>query len=85
MKLFEQHNAEFAKKVGYNRAKGTFQRYTDYLNRCMAHIVVEIVSYSDKRLIVRIEQKDMVGNILLTKKELMEGAREMFKGEIPDD
>lgn len=51
----------------------------------MAHIVVEIVSYSDKRLIVRIEQKDMVGNILLTKKELMEGAREMFKGEIPDD
>ena len=27
MKLFEQHNAEFAKKVGYNRAKGTFQRY----------------------------------------------------------
>ena len=51
----------------------------------MAHIVVEIVSYSDKRLIVRIEQKDMVGNILLTKKELMERAREMFKGEIPDD
>ena len=51
----------------------------------MAHIFVEIVSYSDKRLIVRIEQKDMVGNILLTKKELMEGAREMFKGEIPDD
>ena len=37
----------------------------------MAHIVVEIVSYSDKRLIVRIEQKDMVGNILLTKKELI--------------
>lgn len=53
--------------------------------RRMAHIVVEIVSYSDKRLIVRIEQKDMVNNILLTKKELMERAREMFKGEIPDD
>ena len=51
----------------------------------MAHIVVEIVSYSDNRLIVRIEQKDMVNNILLSKKELMEGAREMFKGEIPDD
>ena len=53
--------------------------------RRMAHIVVEIVSYSDKRLIVRIEQKDMVNNILLSKKELMERAREMFKGEIPDD
>ena len=53
--------------------------------RRMAHIVVEIVSYSDNRLIVRIEQKDMVNNILLSKKELMERAREMFKGEIPDD
>ena len=27
LKLFEQHNAEFAKKVGHSRApKGTFQR-----------------------------------------------------------
>ena len=27
LKLFEQNNAEFAKKVGHSRAKGTFQRY----------------------------------------------------------
>ena len=27
LKLFEQHNTEFAKKVGHSRAKGTFQRY----------------------------------------------------------
>lgn len=27
LKLFEQHNVEFAKKVGHSRAKGTFQRY----------------------------------------------------------
>ena len=27
LKLFEQHNTEFAKKVGLSRAKGTFQRY----------------------------------------------------------
>ena len=27
LKLFEQYNAEFAKKVGHSRAKGTFQRY----------------------------------------------------------
>lgn len=27
LKLFEQHNAEFEKKVGYNRAQGTFARY----------------------------------------------------------
>lgn len=27
LKLFDQHNSEFAKKVGYSRAKGTFQRY----------------------------------------------------------
>ena len=27
LKLFEQHNMEFAKKVGHSRAKETFQRY----------------------------------------------------------
>jgi len=27
LKLFEQHNAEFAKKVGHSRARGTFSRY----------------------------------------------------------
>lgn len=27
LKLFEQHNCEFAKKVGHSRAKGTYQRY----------------------------------------------------------
>ena len=27
LKLFEQHNAEFAKKVGHSRAQGTFARY----------------------------------------------------------
>lgn len=27
LKLFVQHNSEFAKKVGYGRARGTFQRY----------------------------------------------------------
>lgn len=27
LKLFEQHNSEFAKKVGHSRAKVTFQRY----------------------------------------------------------
>lgn len=27
LNLFEQHNSEFAKKVGHSRAKGTFQRY----------------------------------------------------------
>ena len=27
LKLFEQHNVEFSKKVGHSRAKGTFQRY----------------------------------------------------------
>lgn len=53
--------------------------------RRMAHIVVEIVSYSDSRLIVRAEQKDLVNDKFLTKKELAERVRDMFKGEIPDD
>lgn len=53
--------------------------------RRMAHIVVEIVSYSEGRLIVRAEQKDLVNDKFLTKKELTERVRDMFKGEIPDD
>jgi len=32
LKLFEQHNAEFAKKVGHCRAKGTFTRYQTVCN-----------------------------------------------------
>lgn len=35
LKLFEQHNSEFVKKVGYSRAQGTFQRYkTVYKHLC---------------------------------------------------
>lgn len=36
-------------------------------------------------IIVRAEQKDLVNDKFLTKKELTERVREMFKGEIPDD
>ena len=54
-----------------------YQRY--------APISIEVVSYSDGRLIVRAEQKDLVNDKFLTKKELTERVREMFKGEIPDD
>ena len=32
LKLFEQHNAEFEKKVGHNRAQGTFTRYRTVCN-----------------------------------------------------
>ena len=49
------------------------------------HISIEVVSYSDSRLIIRAEQKDLVNDKFLTKKELTERVREMFKGEIPDD
>ena len=35
LKLFEQHNSEFAKKVGHSRAQGTYQRYkTVYKHLC---------------------------------------------------
>lgn len=49
------------------------------------HISIEIVSYSEGRLIVRAEQKDLVNDKLLPKKELTERVRKMFKEEIPDD
>lgn len=53
--------------------------------RRMAHIVIEIVSFSEGRLIVRAEQKDLVNGRLLTKKELSERVRDMFRGELPED
>ncbi len=54
-----------------------YQRY--------AHIAIEIVSYSEGRLIVRAEQKDLVNDKFLSKKELTERVWDMFKDEIPED
>jgi len=54
-----------------------YQRYV--------HIAIEIVSYSEDRLIVRAEQKDLVNDKFLSKKELTERVRNMFKDEIPED
>lgn len=53
--------------------------------RRMGHIVIEVVSFEDSRLIVRAEQKDMVNGKFLTKKELTQRVRDMFSGEIPSD
>lgn len=53
--------------------------------RRMAHIAIEVVSFDDGRLIVRAEQKDMVNERFLTKKELTQRVRDMFQGEIPSD
>ena len=50
-----------------------------------AHVVVDVVSFEDNRLIVRAEQKDLVNGKLLSKKELTDRVREMLKGELPDD
>lgn len=50
-----------------------------------AKIVIEVVSFADNRLIVRAEQKEMVNDKHLSKQELTERVREMFKGEIPAD
>ncbi len=50
-----------------------------------ARIFIEIVSFNDNRLIVRAEQKELVNGKYLTKQELTERVREMFKDEIPQD
>ena len=50
------------------------------------HIVVEIVSFNDNRLIVRVEQKDLSpGSKHLNKTELENRVKEMFKGELPPE
>lgn len=53
--------------------------------RRYAHVIIEVVSFNDNRLIVRAEQKDMVNDKHLTKKELTERVREIFTGNISED
>ena len=53
--------------------------------RRMARIFVEIISFNGSRLIVRVEQKEAVNGIALSKIELTQRVREMFTGEIPPD
>ena len=48
LKLFEQHNAEFAKKVGHSRVKGTFQRYITvykHIREFLPHYHSELFTY----------------------------------------
>ena len=50
-----------------------------------ARIFFEVVSFEENRIVVRVEQKELMNGRLLNKKELIERTREMFKGEIPDE
>ena len=50
-----------------------------------AQVLVEVVSFNEGRLIVRVEQKELVNGKMLTKKELVDRVRKMFEGEIPAD
>ena len=53
--------------------------------RRMDRIYIEIESFNNGRLIVRAEQKVLINDKILTKKELTDRVREMFAGEIPAD
>lgn len=61
------------------------KRLTEFARqyRQFARIVVEVVSYHDTKLVVRVEQKQVNGK-QLTRKELVDRVRELFSGEIPD-
>ncbi len=50
-----------------------------------ARIYIDIISFEKNQLVVRVEQKEMVNDKFLNHKELIERARDMFKGEIPED
>ena len=65
------------KKKRLNSSVTMYRRY--------AHIVIEVISFDNERLIVRAEQKDLVNGKKLNKKELTERVREMFRGEIPNE
>ena len=50
-----------------------------------ARIYMDVISFDKNQLVVRVEQKEMVGDRYLNHKELIERTRNMFKGEIPDE
>jgi hypothetical protein len=50
-----------------------------------AHLIIEVVSFRDSRVIVRAEQKDNTNGKFLTKKEINGRVRDMFKECIPAD
>lgn len=62
------------------------KRLTEFARqyRQFAQIVVEVVSYHEGKLVVRVEQKQVNGK-QLTRKELVDRVRDLFKSEIPDD
>ena len=53
--------------------------------RRFSRIFIEVVSFDDNRLIVRVEQKEILNGKHLTKTELTDRTREMFKGEVPEE
>jgi hypothetical protein len=50
-----------------------------------ARIFIDVISFKDNQLVVRVEQKELVGERLLNHKELIDRVKKMFKDEIPDD
>jgi ribosomal protein S1 len=50
-----------------------------------ARVFIEVVSFNENRLIVRVEQKELVNGKYLTKKDLTDRVRDMFKDEIPKE
>ena len=48
-------------------------------------IFIEIISFNEDRLIVRVEQKQIINDKVLTKADLVDRVRDLFNGEIPSD
>jgi hypothetical protein len=48
-----------------------------------AHVIMEVISFRANRLIVRVEQKELMGGAKLSKTDLVKRVRDMFAGEIP--
>ena len=50
-----------------------------------SRIFMDVISFDKNQLVVRVEQKEMVGDRYLNHKELIQRTRDMFAGEIPDE
>ena len=65
-----------------SEAKKRLNEFASQYKR-LGKIYVEVVSFIDNRLVVRVEQKELVNGKQLSKKDLEKRVRDMLTGEIP--
>ena len=67
--------------------KDSLKRIREMINQYkrFGKIDIRVIDVNPGEIIVKATQESLINDRVLTKKELIERAKELFKGEIPDD